>query len=327
MKQHFRITGTGGYLPPTRVSSEELDRRLGLEPGWTRRHTGVANRHRRGEGEDTLTMARTAIMQALESAGRTLADIDLLIDASTGQRQPIPCNAALILEALGHEDSQIGAFDVHGTCLSFVLALNTVNGLFASGSAKRAVIVSSETPLDAVNWSEPESACLMGDGCGAVVVEAVDEPELRCWFRFQTFGRYAHVCEVAGGGLRKQAREFTPDSAHDFEFTMDGPRLHKATSRHMPGMLEDLLREASVPIGAMQVIPHQASGPAMTLLARRLGIGAERLHNNIEAHGNLVAAGIPYALHKAWTKLERDEWLLLIGTAAGYSQGAMLFRR
>jgi len=327
MKQHFRIIGTGGYLPSIRIASEELDARLGLEAGWTRRHTGVATRFKRGPEETLGTMAVTAIHEALRASGKSLADIDLIIDASMSQQQPIPCNAALIQEALGPDASGIASFDVHGTCLSFLLAAKVVNGLFATGTFKRAIIVSSETPLDGVNWAEPESACLMGDGCGAAILERVENPESQCWFAFETYAEYAHVCEVPAGGHRIPPYSYSLETDAQYRFTMDGPKLHKAASRRMPPMITKLLADSAVPIGEIQIIPHQASGPAVTLLARRLGIQPDRMHNSVEQHGNLVAAGIPYALHKAWDRISPGEWILMIGTAAGYSQGAMLFRR
>src|SRR5438552_1084277 len=118
MKQHFRIVGTGGYLPKSIITAEELDLRLGLSSGWTRRHTGVAMRHRRAPNETATHMARTVALQAVAASGLSLRDIDVIIDASTCQQQPIPCNAALLHEELGPEVSGAAAIDVHCSCIS-----------------------------------------------------------------------------------------------------------------------------------------------------------------------------------------------------------------
>ena len=326
MQQHFRITGTGGYLPSHTITAEELDTRLALPPGWTRQHTGVIERRQRATGDNAAAMARHAILAALTAAGCSIRDLDLVIDASTSQQQPIPCNAALVLEALGPDAAGIPALDVHCSCLSFVAALNTANALLAVGQHQRILIVSSETPLDGVNWDDPASACLMGDGAAAVIVERC-APVHVCHYCFETYAEFAHVCEVAGGGTRLPPYLYTPEQHARYQFAMDGPRLHKAASHHLPPMVKRVLAEANARPAELHVVPHQASGPAIELLARRLGLDRTRLHVTIAEHGNLVAAGIPYALHRAWPALPPGERVMLLGTAAGYSQAVFIFTR
>lgn len=327
MQQHFRITGTGGYLPERRITADELDRRLGLAPGWTLRHTGVAVRHQRAPGENATRMGLRAADEALKNAGRVIREIDLIVDASTSQQQPIPSNAALLQEALGREAAGIAAFDVHASCLSFVVALATVNALFAVGQHDRALIVSAESALDGVNWSDPASACLMGDGAAAVVVERVREPSGLLHYRYQTFAEHAHICEVPAGGHRIPPFFYSAESDGAYRFQMDGPRLHKVACRHLPGLVTGLLREADTSIDSLEIVPHQASGPAVEMVARRLGLPRERMHVSLAGHGNLVAAGIPYALHCAKDRIAPGARTMLLGTAAGYSQAAMIFTR
>lgn len=327
MHQHFRITGTGGYLPERRVLAEELDQRLGLDVGWTLRHTGVAVRHQRAPEENATLMGCAAALQALRAAGRTLREIDLIVDASTCQQQPIPSNAALLQEALGREAAGAAAFDVHASCLSFVVALATVNAFFAVGQHQRALIVSAESALDGVNWADPASACLMGDGAAAVVVERVDIPIAPLRYRYETYGEHAHVCEVPAGGHRVPPFAYSAENDAAFRFRMDGPRLHRIASRHLPPLVGHVLAEEGVGIDALHVVPHQASGPALELIGRRLRPAAERWHVSIADHGNLVAAGIPFALHRAGARVPVGARTMLLGTAAGYSQAAMIFTR
>jgi 3-oxoacyl-[acyl-carrier-protein] synthase-3 len=327
MQQHFEIAGTGGCLPEKIVTAAELDARLGLAAGWTLRHTGVATRHLCAPGETGTDLGVRAARAALAVAGLRARDLDLIVDASTCQQQPIPANAALLQEALGPEAAGIAAFDVHASCLSFVVALATVNAFFAAGLHRHALIVSAETPLVGVNWADPASACLMGDGAAAAVVTRRAAPLGGAAYACETFGEFAHVCEVAGGGHRLPPYAFTPGAEARYRFFMDGPRLHKTASRHLPPLVRRVLADAGAKIGDLHVVPHQASGPAVELIARRLGIARDRLHSSLADHGNLVAAGIPFALHRARAggRLPAGARVAFIGTAAGYSQAAMVF--
>jgi 3-oxoacyl-[acyl-carrier-protein] synthase-3 len=165
----------------------------------------------------------------------------------------------------------------------------------------------------------------MGDGAAAAVVTRRDAPLGACAYRYETFGEFAHVCEVAGGGHRLPPYAYTPEHEARYRFFMDGPRLHKAASRHLPPLVRRVLGKAGADLGALEVVPHQASGPAVELIARRLGIERSRLHSSLAAHGNLVAAGIPFALHGLKKKAPTGARTMLLGTAAGYSQAALIF--
>lgn len=325
MKQHFKITGSARQVPGKCITADELDQRAGLPAGWTLRHTGVQLRYEAVEPENATTLGRKVILDALDSARLRLTDVELLIDASLCIQQPIPSNSALMQQALGPDAAGCATMDVHSSCLGFVVALQVVNGLFASGAYRRAVIVCAETHLRGVNWDDPESAHLMGDGAAAIVVEACP-PENDCVFRFQTFGAGAHLCEVQGGGHRLPPYDYTPDKHALYQFAMDGKGVHKFASTHLPAMVQEALREAGASIDELHVIPHQASAPTIELLARRLGVNRGRLHSSVESHGNLVAAGIPFVLHATRSQLPAGTRVMLIGTAAGYSQAVAIFR-
>lgn len=324
MQQHFRIIGSARYLPSHCITADALDRRLNLGEGWTAKQTGVLKRYQAAENENGAIMAKGVITAALADADRSLCDIDLLVDASLTVQQPIPCNAALIQEALGAAAAGIPAMDIHASCLGFLAALQMVNGSFATRTARRAIIVCAETPLRGVNWDEPESACLMGDGAVAVILEAV-EPIDSFALRIQTFAEGAHLCECAGGGHRLPPYVYTADQKHRFQFHMDGKAVHKMASRKFPPLVEAVLREAGQSLNQLEVIPHQASGPAIEFLARRLGVSRDRLHSTISDHGNLVAAGIPFVLHDVRHRFPKGTRIMLLGTAAGYTQGAAVF--
>lgn len=324
MHQHFRITGSGRYLPIERITAEELDRRLGLSSGTTFAQTGVQNRYRSGRVESAASMAKTVIHQALATARCLAKDLDLIIDASLCLQQPIPCNAALIQQSLGSAAAGVPCLDVHASCLGFIAALKVVNGLFASGDARRVLVVCSETPLNGVDWAEPESACLMGDGAAAFVFEAAS-PIYPCALAMETFAEGAHLCEVAGGGHKLPPFEYQASVDSKYRFHMDGKALHKMASRFLPLLVERVLRETGCTLDELEVVPHQASGPAVALIARRLGIPPSRLHTSLSQHGNLVAASIPFVLHAVRETKPAGTRVMLLGTAAGYTQAAAIF--
>lgn len=324
MKQHFKITGSARALPSKCITADELDQRAGLSAGWTLQRTGVRQRYESVGPENGTTLGTQVILEAVKSAGLKLSEIEILIDGSLCLQQPIPTNSALLQQALGAEASGCATMDIHASCMGFVAALQVVNGLFASGAYRRAVIVCAETPLRGVNWQDPESAHLMGDGAAAIVVEACP-PVNDCVFRLQTFGSGAQLCQVQAGGHRLPPSAYTPAQDLLYRFEMDGKGLHKFASHHLPPMVREALAETATSLDQLHVIPHQASGPTIELLARRLGVSRERLHSTMENHGNLVAAGIPFVLHGVRSTLAAGTRLMLIGTAAGYSQAVAIF--
>jgi 3-oxoacyl-[acyl-carrier-protein] synthase III len=284
----------------------------------------VLKRHQAAGPEEAEALTGQVCRAAVADAGKMLGDLDLILDASLCVQQPIPCNAALVQRALGQEARGIPCIDVHVSCLGFIAALNVVNGLFASGGASRALIVCAETPLQGVNWNEPESACLMGDGVAAFVVEASrrDNP---CCFAFETFADGAHLCEVRGGGHRMPPYRYASADERAYRFHMDGKAVHRLASRQLPELLDRVLVKTGRQIEELNTVPHQASGPALEFMRRRLGLPEERFHVSIADHGNMVAAGIPYVLDGVRRRISPGSPVLLVGTAAGYTQAAAVF--
>lgn len=324
MQQYFRLAGSARHLPKRRLDSTELDRRYGWPEGTVEARTGVRWRHEAGAAESAATMARIVAPAAMAEARCGWRDVDYLVDASLCQQQPIPCNAALLQEALGAEAAGVPCLDVHASCLGFVAALNVVNGLFAAEAARRVLVVCAETPLRGVNWEEPESACLMGDAAVAFVLERT-EPRPGWSFAMQTFAEGAHFCEVAGGGHRLPPFDYAEEKRAAYRFHMDGKAVHKLASRHLPTMVGRVLQAGGCTLAEVDVVPHQASGPAVELVARRLGIPRDRLHATLAEHGNLVSASVPYVLDGMRRTRPPGTRVLLLGTAAGYTQAAALF--
>ena len=230
MRQYFRIVGTGSYLPGAPVSAAEIERRVPLPEGWVSENTLVSFRHECVPPESVLTMAAEAASRALDDANLTWREIDLIIDGSTSCHQPIPCNSAVMQAVFGEEAQGIPCVDVHGTCLGFLLGLNIANALLAADQYRRILMVSSEAPLAAANWNEPESATILGDGAAVLILER-REVAAPGAFRHQTFSQFQTDCEVRGGGHHIPAWRYTAQNDADFRFHMNGPKLFQTAAR------------------------------------------------------------------------------------------------
>lgn len=326
--QHFAIAGTGLFLPPRRWSAEEIDQRAGLPAGWTRTHAGVLNRHACDIPRETLAdMASAAVAAALDDAGVGWGEIDLLLDASTSRHQPIPCNAVGVLARFGEPAQGVPAFDVQSTCLGFLVAVHVANGLLASGAYRHVVVVCSEAGFAAVNWNEPESACLVGDGAAAVVLRRA-EPTPTYFYAHETFPQYAEACRIRGGSHNLSPMEYRPEIDHEYRFHMDGPTLFRAAGKHLPPMTRRLVASAGVEPSRLQVVPHQASPRAVEILRRLMGFTPGQYHDRVASLGNMAAASIPAVFHqcRAEGRLPAGQDVLLLGTSAGYSQAGLVFR-
>ena len=327
MQQHFTIIGTGLYLPSRRLTAEDVDHRAGLPDGWTRQHAGVLLRHECTPPESLASMALEAIGMALREASLEWSDLDLLIDGSTSRHQPIPCNAAYLQHGRGSTEPGVPCMDIQSTCLGFILALHVANGLLAIGSYQHIMIVCSETALRGVDWREPESACLMGDGAAAVLLRRV-EPTPTYGFAHQTMPQYLDACQVRGGGFVLPPTEYTPQNEHEFRFHMDGRRLLHIARRYLPPMTSRLIDEADLSGDDLHVIPHQAAPRALGIIRRLLGFPPERFHDRVAQLGNMIAASIPAVLHQCVREgvVKSGTDVMLLGTSAGYSQAGLIFR-
>lgn len=326
MQQHFEIIGSGLHLPQRKLTDVDVDARAGLPSGWTAEHTGVLERYECVAPESIATMAHDAVARAMHDARVRWSDVDLILDASTCRHQPIPCNAAAIQQSFGAEAAGIACMDVQSTCLGFIVALQVANALFGTGAYRNIVVVCSEAALLGVDWKEPESACLMGDGAAAVVLRHT-QPRPGYFYAHQTFGQHLEVCQIRGGGHLLPVTHYTAETDRTFRFHMDGPQLLRVAAKHLPPMTASLLREAELDPADVHVVPHQAAPKALSLVRRLLRFQNDRFHNRVATMGNLIAASIPAVLHQTRTEglLPKGAPVLLLGTSAGYSQAGLIF--
>ncbi|MBC8134833.1 MAG: beta-ketoacyl-ACP synthase III [Fibrella sp.] len=321
-----KIAGLGTYLPERIVANDELEQSLDLIPGWIAKRTGICER-RYNTGETAIYQAAEAVRVALACAGRTVADVDAFVGASSGPQQLIPCNAALLQRELGAPDGGSMCFDINATCLSFPVALHTVAPLVASGTYQCVVIFSTEIASRSLNPDQKESAVLFGDGAAAVIIVRTPEGESSALHlaRFATYSSGAEHTQFRGAGSRHHPNDPLTATAMN-QFDMNGPAVFLQGARAMPLFLDGFFAALGVPRHAFaHVVPHQASGHAVDLLHKRLGFCPGQVVRNIETRGNCIAASIPIALTEAVAagRIERGDSVLLVGTGAGLTLGAL----
>lgn len=330
------LRGTGHYLPERVVTSLELDERHGRLAGSHENASGVKSRRYANAEETSSYMGARAAMAALENAGLTFKDIDLILGACGTPEQAIPCTAALIQKAMGQMDSGTPCFDINSTCLSFVTAYQVADNFIKQGVYKNILIVSSEIASVGLNHKHLEAASLFGDGAAAVVLGSeggsASSPTEVLGFRMETFSSGWDTCQIPGGGslLHPSKLNWRLDESDErFLFQMNGPKVFRMASKLLPAFVQKLENASGVKISdAKLVIPHQASESALELVRRKLGIAPDRMYKIIENHGNMIAASIPLALHYAIQKgdIQKGDAVFLLGTSAGFSMGGLVLK-
>ena len=321
----MRILGTGAVLPPEVLTSIELDERLGLPPGTVERRTGVRSRH--VERRSASALAADAARQALERAGMDLGDVDLIVAASATPDQPLPCNAALLHEQLAPE-RPIPAWDINASCLGFLVGLDLIATLIASGRYQRVLLVAADVASRGLDWTQLDAAGIFGDGAAAAVLGPADGTDSAVLgAAFATYSEGAHTCEIPGGGSRYLPGRTDGEFLSLMKFRMDGPAVFRLASAHLPGMLDSLLESCGMTMSEVPlVVPHQASHHALSYVRRRFDLSRDRVVDIYADHGNQVSASLPSALHEAVVsgRLQRGQRALLAGTGAGLSVGGLI---
>jgi 3-oxoacyl-[acyl-carrier-protein] synthase III len=321
-RPYTRITGTGSYLPPRRVSNQALVDDLaarGLESSdqWIVERTGIRARHFAADGVNCSDLALEAARHALEAAGRTAAEIDLIIVATSTPDMVFPSTACILQHKLGVAGCP--AFDVQAVCSGFVYALTVADAMIRAGTASRALVVGSEIFSRILDFNDRTTCVLFGDGAGAVVLEASDTPGILATDLHADGKHVGILCvpgTVAGGQI-----------LGDPLLKMDGQAVFKLAV----GVLEQAARTVLERAGRTEadldwLIPHQANIRIMLGTAKKLKLAPEKLVVTVDEHGNTSAASIPLALDHAVRggRLNRGDCVMLEGVGGGFTWGAVL---
>lgn len=324
MARYSRIAGTGSALPPDCVSNAELVRRLaarGIETSedWIVERTGIRQRYLADAGTASSQLATQAARQALEAGGRQPEEVDLIIVATSTPDFVFPSTACLVQKALGAPGG--AAFDVQAVCSGFVYAMATADSMIRTGLANRALVIGAEVFSRILDWNDRGTCVLFGDGAGAVLIEASDEPGILA-SRLHADGRHEGILRtpgnVCGGAVIGSPL-----------LTMDGQAVFKLAVSVLDQVARETLAAAELPIEQLDwLIPHQANVRILQATARKLGVDPSRVVVTVDRHANTSAASVPLALDLAVRdgRIRGGQHVLLEGVGGGFAWGAVLVR-
>jgi len=322
MRRYSRITGTGSYLPPRRLSNAELAAELaanGVETSdeWIVERTGIRNRHFAHPDVTSSELALHAAAHALQAAGVTAQDIDLIIVATSTPDMVFPSTACILQNKLGAHGG--AAFDVQAVCSGFIYALAVADSMIQTGAATKALVVGAEVFSRILDFKDRTTCVLFGDGAGAVVLEASDKPGILASDLHADGKHVGILCvpgHVSGGAV-----------LGDPLLKMDGQAVFKLAV----GVLESAARAVLEKAGKREsdidwLIPHQANIRIMQSTARKLRLPMSKVVVTVDQHGNTSAASIPLALDTAVRngQVKRGDLLMLEGVGGGFTWGAVL---
>lgn len=325
------IVGTGFHVPDRIVTNDELTRYMDTSDDWIRERTGIQERRWVEEGTTGADMAREASLRALEDAGMKAGEVDAIVLATLSPDHFFPGTGVFLQRELGLSD--VPAIDLRAQCTGFVYGLSVADAFIRTGQYGTVLLVGVEiqsTGLD-VSTRGRDMAVLFGDGAGAVVLQATDDPERGVLStHLHADGRHA---EVLWGDAPSSARH-PRITAEDMDAgrhypTMEGREVFKHAVTRMPeAVLEALEANGLTPEDIDLLVPHQANLRISQMVQRRLGLADTQVYNNIERYGNTTAATIPIALAEAVDRgrLQRGDLLCMVAFGSGFTWGSALVR-
>ena len=321
---YAQIIGTGRCLPNEPISNEVLVERMarqGVETSdeWIRERSGITQRYWANDDQPVSVLSEIAARNALEMAGVSAEELDFIIIGSSTLDMIFPSAACLVQAKLGAKNAF--AMDVQAACTGFVYALSVANSMIQSGQIKTALVIGAETISDVLDEQDRTTAVLFGDGAGAVVVRASDEPGiLAC--KLHSDGELANV--LYGDAKIRQGKVMG-----DPRIKMDGQAVFKTAVTVLPECAEETLAAVNMPIEQLDwYIPHQANIRIIQSACKRLGFPMEKTVVTVDQHGNTSAASVPLALDTAVRdgRIKKGQTVLMQGVGGGFTWGSVLMR-
>ena len=323
-RRYSRITGTGSYLPPRRVTNNDLVAELALQgvetsDEWIVERTGIRARHFAAPDAGASDLAVPAAQAAMQAAGVQPADIDLIIVATSTPDMVFPSTAAIVQHKLGISGCPV--FDVQAVCSGFVYALAVADALIANGTAHRALVIGAEVFSRLLDFKDRTTCVLFGDGAGAVVLEASDTPGILAT-DLHADGKHVDILCVPGHVSGGQI-------LGDPLLKMDGQAVFKLAVGVLDKAARAVLAKAEMEASSIDwLIPHQANIRIMLSTARKLHLPPEKVVVTVQDHGNTSAASIPLALDHGVRagQVKAGQTVLLEGVGGGFTWGAVLLK-
>ena len=319
---YSRIAGTGSFLPENVLTNAELEKMVDTNDQWIRERTGIHKRHIAVDGETTCDLAEQAAIRAMDAAGTNADDIDLIIVATTTPDRVFPSSACLLQQRIGNHGC--AAFDVQAVCTGFVYALGVADKFVRTGTARNALVVGAETLSRIVDWTDRGTCILFGDGAGAVILQASDEPGILST-HLHADGAYESLLTVPAG--ISSGYDLVQEGGAYVE--MKGNEVFKMAVNTLGRIVDETLAANDLSKQDIDwLIPHQANIRIIQATARKLNMSMDHVVVTVHDHGNTSAASVPLALDVAVRdgRIQRGETLLLEAFGGGFTWGSVLMK-
>jgi len=319
---YSRIAGTGSYLPEKTLTNKELETMVDTTDEWIRSRTGIEERHIAADGQYTVDLAEQAALRAMEAAGKTKDDIDLIIVGTTTADRVFPSTACLLQQRLDIHGCT--AFDVQAVCTGFVYALGIADKFIRTDSAKCALVIGAETLSRIIDWSDRNTCVLFGDGAGAVVLEQSDEPGILST-HLHADGEYESLLTV-NYGVSTGADKILEGAGG---IQMKGNEVFKMAVNTLGRIVDETLAYNNMKKSDIDwLVPHQANIRIINATAKKLKMSTDHVVVTVNKHGNTSAASVPLALDTAVRdgRIKRGDMLLLEAFGGGFTWGSALIK-
>ncbi|WP_404362890.1 beta-ketoacyl-ACP synthase III [Marinobacter sp.] len=319
---YARIAGTGSYLPENIMTNEDMEKLVDTSDQWIRERTGIEQRHIARDDETCVDLAEKASRLAIEAAGITPQDIDLIIFATSTPDKIFPSSACILQARLGIHGCP--AFDIQAVCSGFVYGLSVADKFIKTGSSRKVLVVGAEVFSRILNWEDRGTCVLFGDGAGAAVLEASEETGILST-HIHADGQYENLLWVPYG----ISDGYDKVKAGKAFVEMKGSEVFKIAVNTLGKIVDETLAANNMHKSEIDwLVPHQANLRIITATAKKLSMSMDRVVVTVNKHGNTSAASIPLALDAAVRdgRIKRNEILLLEAFGGGFTWGSALIR-
>ena len=322
MTRFAHITGWGSSIPQPILTNQQLSTMVDTSDEWIVSRTGIHERHIVRDDQTTADLATEASLNALQCANLRPIDLDLIILATSSPDHIFPATACLVQDQIGA--LKAGAFDLSAACSGFIFALDMASQAIRSGSIENALVIGAETLSKFVNWKDRNTCVLFGDGAGAFILQASDEPGGLISSVLRSDGSGGNLLSIPAGGSKLPASEATVLKGMHY-IQMNGREVFRFATRVMTQATQEAIQKAGVSLDEIDLlIPHQANLRIIETAIRRLNYPMEKVVTNVGRYGNTSTASIPIAVCEAIQegKLINGNIVVFVGFGAGLTWGA-----
>ncbi len=313
-----KIVGTGSCMPEKVLTNDDLSELIDTTDEWITKRVGIKRRHIVAGDDSLMSMSLIAAKQALAAANLAAADIDMIIVGTVTADYVFPSAACLLQQALGVKNG-CPAFDVNAACSGFLYAMNVTKSFIASGAVKNVLVVGADAASKLMDWTDRSTCVLFGDGAGAIVMQASEEPGILA-AEFGANGDYTEKLFVRNSIWQDNVAQY---------IEMEGKEVFRYATNKMTQLVLDLVDQSKVAVDDIDwFIPHQANKRITEALIKKLGVDSEKIIQTIEEHGNTSSASVPLALDFAVRsgKIKSGDTVFLEAFGGGFTWGGVLLK-